>query len=122
MSEEPQISAKTQLALAIARGVAVQSWARRNNVPRETAFEWAKEPEVRKAVESHRRLMIDRAIGRLAEASERAAEHIASIAMDGKSNSVRSRARRALRSDMISVSKFSELERRLLKAEKRLAD
>ncbi len=42
MSEQPQKSTKTQLALAVARGLPVAVWARTTGVPRRAAFRWAK--------------------------------------------------------------------------------
>jgi hypothetical protein len=49
MSEQPQKSTKTQLALAVAQGVPVERWAHTNGVARRTAFRWAKESPVRRA-------------------------------------------------------------------------
>ena len=46
---------KTQLAVAIAQGEAVASWANRNGVPERTAYRWAREPKVRAMVETIRR-------------------------------------------------------------------
>jgi hypothetical protein len=42
ISEQPQKSTKTQLALAVAHGVSIANWARTCGVPRRTAFRWAK--------------------------------------------------------------------------------
>ena len=64
MSQEQQHKdGKTQLALALAQGVSAAEWARANQVPKNTAYRWARDLEVRKAVESYRRRTIDRAIG-----------------------------------------------------------
>src|SRR5450755_1214825 len=63
--ERPR-SQKTELALAIANGTSVTAWARGNEMPKRTAYRWAREPEVRAAVESYRRRAVDRAIGRMA--------------------------------------------------------
>jgi len=62
--ERPR-SRKTELALALANGTSVTAWARGNQVPKRTASRWAREPEVRAAVESCRRRAVDRAIGRM---------------------------------------------------------
>jgi hypothetical protein len=75
MSEEPRKSrngTKTQLALAVAQGVRIASWARTNGVPRRTAFGWAKEPDVREAVGAFRRRTVDQAFGRMAKHTTRA--------------------------------------------------
>jgi hypothetical protein len=121
MSDEPQKGTKVQLALAVARGDAIRNWARDNNVPRRTAFRWAKEPDVRKAVESYRRRMIDQAIGRMTRRSGWVADGITQIAREARSDSVRLRAYRAMFSDMMAVNKFSGLESRMVEVEEQLA-
>ncbi len=55
---------KIRLAVAIAEGESVAVWARENGVHRGTAFRWAREPSVRRAVEACRRRTLDQAIGR----------------------------------------------------------
>jgi hypothetical protein len=94
MSDTPETSTKTELALALARGVSVASWARTNNVPRSTAFLWAKDPEVRSVVEECRCRALDQAIGRMTKHSNWAADVIISVAEDAQSDSVKLRAAR----------------------------
>ncbi len=60
-----------------------------NDVPRRTAYRWAGEPAVRAAVESYRRRVIDRAVGRMASRATWAADMIAKLAKSAKSESVR---------------------------------
>ena len=55
MTKELRQKTKTQLALAIAQGRSVALWARDNQVPRSTAYDWAGEPGVRRTVEACRR-------------------------------------------------------------------
>ena len=52
MGEQPRKKTKTQLALAIAQGVPAGKWARTRRVPRRTALQWEKDPDVRKIVRS----------------------------------------------------------------------
>ena len=40
------------LVIAVAEGTPVADWARQNNVPRRTAFRWARDPKLRARVES----------------------------------------------------------------------
>ena len=61
MSEEPEKGSKEQLAVAIGRGIQIAGWANANGVTRTTAFRWANEPDVKKAVLSYRAV---RSIGR----------------------------------------------------------
>jgi hypothetical protein len=120
MSEEHRPSKKTQLALAVAQGESVAEWARTNEVPRRTAFRWAKEVSVRTAVESFRRRSIDRAVGRMAGRANWAVKGITTLAAGAESESVRLRALRAMLSDMMAVAKFSGLEQRMTQIEVQL--
>ena len=120
MESEHRKSTKSQLALALARGISPAKWARENDVTKMTAYRWAKEPEVRKAVESYRCRMIDLAVGRMSSRTAWAADGIASIAKDGTSDSVRLRAFRSIFSDMLTVSSYSGLTARMSKIEERL--
>ena len=81
-----------------------------------TAYRWAKDPEVRRAVETYRRRIIDQAIG-VMTSNDPAAGVIAKIATEGESDTVRLRACRAIFSDMMAVSKYSGLEGRLTEIE-----
>ena len=42
MPEEVSLDKKTSLAMAIARGQSIDAWAKKNEVPRSTAFRWAR--------------------------------------------------------------------------------
>ena len=77
---------------------------------------------VRKAVESCRRRTLDQAIGRMTEHSTWAADGIATIAREAKSDSVRLRACRAIVTDTMAVSKYSGLEARMAEIESRLSE
>lgn len=113
MAGEHRESAKIELALALAQGISAAKWARSNGVCKMTAYRWAKEPEVREMVESHRRRTIDQAIGRMTRYTISAADGIARLASDAESESVRLRACRAILADMIAVSKYSNLEAKM---------
>jgi hypothetical protein len=117
MADEHRKSRKAQLALALARGVSVAQWARNHEVPKVTAYRWAKDPAVRKAVEAYRRRTIDQAIGMMTNQTTRAAGVIARIATEGESETVRLRACRAIFTDMIKVSRYSGLEARMVEIE-----
>jgi hypothetical protein len=122
MQEEELKNQKTRLALAIARGESVTEWARRNNVPRRSAFRWASDPKVRRSVESWRRRALDRAIGRMAGLALKAANGIARLADGADSESVQLRSWRAILADQMAVSKFSNLEQRMSEIEEQLGD
>jgi hypothetical protein len=113
MSGESRKSAKAKLAFAIAQGVSIAKWARANEVAAQTAFRWAREPAVRKAVETYRRRTIDEALGRMSKNTAWAADGIVTIAKHAESDALRFRACRAIFSDMMTVAKFSDLENRI---------
>ena len=120
MSEQPEKGSKDQLAIAVGRGVSISAWARANEVPKATACRWANEPDVKKAVLSYRRRMLDRAVGQMTKHSGGAVETIRRISRAGDSDTVQLKAARALISDMISLSKYTGLEERLSEVEESL--
>ena len=120
MSEEYRKSAKTQLAIAIAQGDCIVKWAKANRVDAATAYEWADEPAVRKAVGAHRRRALEEAVGRMSKHAEWAAQEIVEIAKNAKSDSVRLRALRAICAGTPAASKYTGLAKRVAAAEKRL--
>jgi hypothetical protein len=118
MADERRKIRKSELALALARGISAGDWAQSNEVSKATAYRWAKDTRVRDAGETYRRQVIDQAVGVLTQKTIAAATKIASIAMDGESDSVQLRACRAIFSDMITTSKYSGLEERVSDMEK----
>jgi hypothetical protein len=115
--ENVPLTPKSQLTLAIAKGMPVTQWARENCVPKRTAFRWAREPKVRAAVESYRRRVLDRAVGRMTVGVTWATEGIFELAKGAASESVKLAALRAVVSDMMAVSKFGGLEDRVTQIE-----
>jgi hypothetical protein len=117
MREKRRKNTKIELAIALAHGASIASWARANAVPASTAYRWARQPAVREDVASCRRHLISRALGRMTKHTIGAADIIFKIAKQSDSDAVRLRAARALFSDLLAVSKFSDLEERLLEVE-----
>jgi hypothetical protein len=115
MSEE--LPKNTKIHLALARGYSAAKWARANAVPKNTAYRWAREPEVRKAIQAHRRRLIDEAVGTLTKNTSKAADVLIRLAREGDSHSIQLKAARAVYSDMIALSKYSDLEERLTEVE-----
>jgi hypothetical protein len=113
MSEELSESKKIGLAHAIAQGKSIPVWARQNEVPRSTAYHWARQPEVRSVVETMRRFLIDRALGQMARLTPAAIDGISKLAKGAESEAVKLRAWRALLTDQIAVSKYARWEVRL---------
>jgi hypothetical protein len=108
------------LVIAIAEGTPVADWAAKNNVPRRTAFRWAKASAVRTKVEELRREILDQAVGRMTSSVTWATQGIFDLARNASSESVRLSALRTVTSDMMAISKFGGLEDRMTKIEERL--
>ena len=121
-TENSPKNSKTQLAVAIAQGETAAEWARKNNVPKRTAQRWAREPEVRAAVESIRRRALDRAVGLMSRHAKWATNGILKLGESAASESVRLAALRAVLSDMMAVSKFGGLEDRMTEIEEQIRD
>ena len=117
MSEEPREVNKLQLAVALANGSSIGAWARANNVSKETARRWAREPEVRAEIEAIRRRAVDRAVSIFARRAGWAAGRICKLAGGAESESVKLRALRAVLGDMMAVSKYSGLDERMSELE-----
>ncbi len=111
---------KIHLALAIAGGESVAAWAKQNGVSERTAFYWAKDPKVRREVEACRRRVVNQAIGRLTGMTTKAVDGLTNLAQEADSESVQLRAWRAILADLMSVSKFSDLEYRMTEIEEQL--
>jgi len=121
MSKRNNQSQKAALALAMAAGGTVAAWARDNDVAGRTAYTWSRSPEVRDLVERIRRRAIDRAIGRLSRNATAAADQIARLAREAESEAVKLNAARAVLADLMSVSNYAALEKRLAEIERRMA-
>ena len=93
-----------------------------NGVSERTAFYWAKDPKVRREVEACRRRVVNQAIGRLTGMTTKAVDGITNLAQEADSESVQLRAWRAILADMMSVSKFSDLEYRMTEIEEQLGE
>jgi hypothetical protein len=113
---------KAKLALAIARGESISAWARQNEVPERSAYRWAKDPKVTRAVEACRRRYLGQAIGRLAKLASKAADTIAKLAEGAQSEEVQLKAARAILADQMAVAKFSNLEQRIAELEEMASD
>jgi hypothetical protein len=112
---------KAELALALARGGTVTEWAKNNDVPERTAFTWARCREVLDEVDAIRRAATETAVGCLSESATAAAREIVRLMQEANSEAVRLSAARAVLADLMTVSNYAALERRLADLERRIA-
>jgi hypothetical protein len=118
VSGEARKCGKTQLALALLRGISIAEWASAAGVPAPTAYRWARDPDVRKTVESCRRRSIDQAVGQMTRNSKRSVGTIVKIAKRGDSHAIRLRAARAILSEMMPAFRYAGLEERMSELER----
>jgi hypothetical protein len=117
MGAEHTRSKQMQLAAALAQGKSVTAWARHKEVPIPTAYRWARNPEIRKAVEACRRRALDRVVGMMVKRATKSVVGIAALADEAESESVRLRAHQSNLTQLMAVSKFSGLEYRMTEIE-----
>jgi hypothetical protein len=122
MSKRNNQNRKAGLALAMAAGHTVPDWARDNQVASRTAYTWSRSPEVTDAVDRIRRDVLDRAIGRLSDHATAAADRIAKLACEASSESVQLAACRAVLAELMAISNYAAIEKRLALVERQLRD
>ncbi len=116
----PRKVTKADLAFALARGTPIARWARANDVEPRVAYRWAADFKVKKRVEHYHRQILMEAVGVFAANATWAADRVATLAENAKSESVKLAALRAIQSDMITASRHSGLEGRLREIEEKL--
>jgi hypothetical protein len=113
---------KAQLALALVGGSTAIAWAKENNVPESTIYRWANSDEVEEAVNQARQAVWEQTISKLIQHATTAAGQIVKLAEEAASESVRLSASRAVLADLMAVSNYAALERRIAKVERRLRE
>jgi hypothetical protein len=111
----------SELARALAAGRTVTDWAKEKDVPERTAYRWAVCRAVRREVEMIRRAALDGAIAGLSQNATAAANQIIQLARRANSEPVRLQAARAVLAELIAVSNYAGLERRMTDIERQLA-
>jgi hypothetical protein len=119
-AEQVPLSKQDQLAVAIGHGQSITAWARKNDVPRSTAYYWANRPDVRRLVADHRRRYLDRALAWMARRSMWAVKRITTLGETAESEAVQLRAARAVLSDQIAVAKHADFEFRMSEIEEEI--
>jgi hypothetical protein len=100
---------KKSLALSIACGKPVRSWAKRHNVDYRTAYEYSIQCEFRPLVELYRLRVADRMVGRLLRAARLAIRELLRLSTKSSSDTVRLSASREILSYWLKVSKHGSI-------------
>ena len=110
----------TSLAIAIASGRTVRSWAEEHKISLRAAYAWAKLPETVRQVESIRSKALDRVVGRLVTRAMGAVDRITRLSSAAANEAVRLSACRALLSDLMSLRSHVSYEKRFAELEKQI--
>jgi len=106
----------------VAAGKSVAAWAKANNIPLRTAYEWYRRPEFTGQVEEFRRRFFDRALGQMARSVGKAVAEIVKLSTTADSESVRLQAARAVVADLMVMSDYAGLDKRIADVEKQLLE
>lgn len=111
-----------QLALALAAGSSVAAWCKQTGVPIRTAYGWAASATCKAKVTEYRRILVDRAVGRLTSYMARAVARLGYLVKSAESEQVQLQAARAILQELISTSTWSDLDGRLAVLEQKAKD
>jgi hypothetical protein len=105
------------LALHVAVGGRVATWAKGHNVSERCARGWCALPEFKALVRQHRMTIVDRVLGRTVELAEKAMEKLGHLMENAKQEATQARAAEFISTHLMTISSFAEFERRLSELE-----
>ena len=120
MSTMPIEIQQKSLALGVACGRSVRSWARRHEIEFTTAYEWSVQKEFRLLVDRARLRVADFMVGRLVRAAKSAIDQLVWLCTRSESDSIRLSASRALLDYWIKVDRHFVLHAKMDGIEVRL--
>jgi hypothetical protein len=110
-----------QLALSVAGGASVRAWAAAHGVPKNTCYNWTREPEFKDLVERIRCRATDRAIGELSRSLVTAVREMSRLARKCEHAPTKLAACRAVVADLAGL-KSQDLARRVEAMEQQLRE
>jgi hypothetical protein len=114
-------SAKLEkLALALAAGANPTAWARKNGFEPRSARNWARLPECRAMVESHRERIVSQTIGTLVRHAVKSVRQIAKLAETGEPDAVKLSAAKTLLDKLVEIQTHATTIRTLNEVSTRL--
>ncbi len=120
MSTMPIEIQQKSLALGVACGRSVRSWARRHEIEFTTAYEWSVQKEFRLLVDRARLRVADSMVGRLVRATRLAIDQLVRLCTRSESDAIRLSASRALLDYWIKVDRHFVLHAKMDDIEVRL--
>jgi hypothetical protein len=115
------VEQRQQFAVAMALGQRVSAWAKKNNVPKRTCYDWRKTKEYKATVEEVRRRSLDEAVGKFVRNLTGATEQIVRLAASAEKESVQLAAAKTVLREFLKVRKEIELEERVTELEEKSA-
>jgi hypothetical protein len=101
---------KYQFARWVASGGTVAAWCRNSGVPVPTAYRWYRADGFRRLVRSHRRPLVDRAIGEMARNFSERVDSLDHLIERGASDGIKLAAARTLIGGVLDVGRRAELK------------
>jgi hypothetical protein len=113
MNTMPIENQQKSLALGVACGRSVRSWARRHEIEFTTAYEWSVQKEFRLLVDRARLRVADFMVGRLVRAARLAIDQLVLLCTRSESDAVRLSASRALLTYWMKVDRHFVLHAKM---------
>jgi hypothetical protein len=114
MARMPQNKAKYDaLVMAVATGVSVIDWCKSTKVARSTASTWQRDPKFDRDVAAIRRQMLNEAVGKFTGAVGKVADGMIELAESASSEPTKLSAQRAVMENLIQMTEFGEVKKRL---------
>jgi hypothetical protein len=118
--EQPSSDQQYQFALAMAAGQKISVWARKNEVPLRTCYNWTKTKEYQFTVREVRRRALDCAAGQFTRSVAKAVGQISRLANEAQSESVQLQAARLVIKESVKLREHVDLEEQMDDIERRL--
>jgi hypothetical protein len=99
--------------MSVATGISIIDWCKQTKTPRTTVSEWQKDPCFDRDVAAIRRQMLNGAIGKFCGAVERVADGMIALAESASSEPTKLSAQRAVMENLVQMTEFSEVKKRL---------
>lgn len=104
---------RDSLALWLAEGKTLASWAADHDIPDRTARDWAKKPEFKAKVSQIRDEFVDSVVGEMKSDLKKARAKISSLIENADTDSVKLAAARAMIADMIALANHADQAKQL---------
>jgi hypothetical protein len=114
VAQTPHNKAKYEsLVIAVATGQSIINWCKDTKTPRSTVSVWQLDPKFERDVAALRRKMVNEAIGKFVASVGQVAEGMIKLAEQAASEPTKLAAQKAVMENLVQMSDFAELRKRL---------